>query len=327
MTVLSVLIPVYNEERFIRECIDSVRQQTVSDIEIIIGDNASTDKSGAIMASLAAMDPRLKIVRHQVNVGAVMNLQAIWPLCRSDLVAFIGAHDVLHPRWAEENIAQMKADPSLALSYTRVLWIDANGHPLKESDGGDFAQWHDAPEKRLATCIGHEWGECTAVNGVFRASVFSDYWFPRCTGPDHVMLARAAYLGTIARVEKALYSRRTFSRQSHYMERISGVRVWKLNKGIFALVAAHLADLLVLGVRGKRLVHLAILLWPAFARGYRPLGFRPHAIGVVLVVAWFVYYFCVVSWPRQALEVRLSPVAGGSDGSEEASLPAESGER
>jgi glycosyltransferase involved in cell wall biosynthesis len=303
MTVLSVLIPVYNEERFIRECIDSVRQQSVSDIEIIVGDNASTDQSWSIVASIAAADSRLKIVRHDVNVGAFMNLQRLWPLAGSDLVAFIGAHDVLHPRWAEENIAQLKADSSVSLSYTRVLWVDDRGQFIKESDGGDFVDWQDSPRRRLAHCIGHAWGECTAVNGVFRASVFSGFWFPRCTGPDHVILARAAYLGKIARVEEALYSRRTFPKTSLYMDRISGSRLWKLNKGIFALVAAHLVDLMVLGVRGKALLDLAMMLWPAFAKGYRPLGFRPNVIGVALVLFWFVYYSLVVSWPRRLHQV------------------------
>jgi glycosyltransferase involved in cell wall biosynthesis len=298
ITALSVLIPVYNEEQFILACINSVRRQTVQDIEIIIGDNASTDQSWQIIASVAAVDPRVKAIKGDVNVGAIMNLQRMWPLGKSDLVAFIGAHDVLHPRWAEENIARMKADPSLSLSYTRVGWIDENDQIIKESDGGDFVNLHDSPQQRLAQCLGHQWGECTAVNGVFRASVLNNFWFPRCTGPDHVMLARAAFLGRISRVEQALYQRRTFARHSQYMDRIHGLRVWRLNKGIFALVAAHLVDLMVLGIRGKRLLDLAVVLWPAFAKGYRPLGFRSNVFGLALVIAWFGYYVVVVSWQK-----------------------------
>jgi glycosyltransferase involved in cell wall biosynthesis len=311
MTDLSVLIPVYNEERFLLECINSVRQQTVQNIEIIIGDNASTDQSWQIISSVAAVDSRVRATKSDVNIGALMNLQRMWPLGRSDLMAFIGAHDVLHPRWAEETIARMKADPSLALSYTRVCWIDENSHAIKESDGGDFVNLHDSPQRRLVECIGHQWGECTAVNGVFRASVFDNFWFPRCTGPDHVMLARAAFLGRILRVEEALYQRRTFARHSQYMDRIHGLRIWRLHKGIFALVAAHLVDLMVLGVRGKRLLDLAIVLWPAFVKGYRPLGFRGNVFGLALVMVWFGYYFVVVSWPKPAPVARPhSAIAG-----------------
>ena len=66
---ISVLMPVYNVEKYLRASIDSVLNQTLSDIELICVDDASTDGSADILREYAAKDPRVKLVFHKKNSG------------------------------------------------------------------------------------------------------------------------------------------------------------------------------------------------------------------------------------------------------------------
>lgn len=69
MPKVSVIVPVYNVEKYLRKCMDSLVGQTLRDIEIICVDDGSTDGSGAILDEYAAKDPRVKVM-HQANAGA-----------------------------------------------------------------------------------------------------------------------------------------------------------------------------------------------------------------------------------------------------------------
>ena len=68
MTV-SIIIPVYNVEKYIRQCLDSVLAQTFTDFEAILVDDCSPDSSGAICDEYAAKDERIKVIHHEQNGG------------------------------------------------------------------------------------------------------------------------------------------------------------------------------------------------------------------------------------------------------------------
>ena len=74
---VSIGMPVYNGERFIREALDSLLAQTFTDFELIISDNASTDGTEAICREYAARDPRIRYVRQSENRGAAANFQFV----------------------------------------------------------------------------------------------------------------------------------------------------------------------------------------------------------------------------------------------------------
>jgi glycosyltransferase involved in cell wall biosynthesis len=74
MAKVSVIIPVYNVESYLRQCLDSVANQTLRDIEVVCVDDGSTDGSAAVVAEYAAKDPRFKVVsRAHSNAGAARN--------------------------------------------------------------------------------------------------------------------------------------------------------------------------------------------------------------------------------------------------------------
>jgi len=97
---ISVVVPVYNAERFLRHSLESVLAQTHSEWECICVDDGSTDGSGALLDGYAAKDQRFRVV-HQSNGGVASARNAGMDAATGDLVAFLDADDAFHPRALE----------------------------------------------------------------------------------------------------------------------------------------------------------------------------------------------------------------------------------
>lgn len=106
--LISVIVPVYNSEQFLRHCLDSIAQQTYSNLEIICVDDGSTDTSGAILDEYAAKDSRFKII-HQVNGGQASARNAALDIATGDWVANVDSDDYLELH-AYEKVAEQFED-------------------------------------------------------------------------------------------------------------------------------------------------------------------------------------------------------------------------
>ena len=91
---VSLGIPVYNESRFLKKTIDSLLNQTYSNIEIIAIDNASTDNSFRILEEYSNKDPRLKIFKNDKNIGLSNNFNLLVNKSSGEYFGWIGAHDI-----------------------------------------------------------------------------------------------------------------------------------------------------------------------------------------------------------------------------------------
>lgn len=94
-SLVSVVVPVYNTENFLAECIDSIVAQTHKNIEIILVNDGSTDQSGKICDNYAAVDERIEVV-HQENHGVSSARNAGIDCANGDYITFIDADDVIH---------------------------------------------------------------------------------------------------------------------------------------------------------------------------------------------------------------------------------------
>jgi glycosyltransferase involved in cell wall biosynthesis len=130
---VSVCIPVYNGERFLAETIRSVLDQTYRDFELVILDNASTDRSGEIARSFS--DPRIRIERNSTTLPQGENWNRVVELARGQLVKVVCADDLLHPRCLELQVAPLDADPGLALVASRRHMINEEGRVLAPHRG------------------------------------------------------------------------------------------------------------------------------------------------------------------------------------------------
>lgn len=94
--LVSIVVPVYNTEPYLRECLDSLVNQTIADIEIIVVDDGSPDSSPAIMDDYANRDPRIKVVR-QENGGLPAARNAGIAIARGRYVGFVDSDDSVTP--------------------------------------------------------------------------------------------------------------------------------------------------------------------------------------------------------------------------------------
>lgn len=118
---VSVVIPVYNVEAYIRECLDSVLAQTHRNLEVILSDDGSTDGSGKICDEYAAADARVRVI-HAPNGGMSVSRNRALAATTGDCVFFVDSDDVIHPRAVEclsRELSEHDADVAWS-AYTHV---------------------------------------------------------------------------------------------------------------------------------------------------------------------------------------------------------------
>lgn len=144
--LLSIGLPVYNGENYLREALDSLVGQTFRDLEIVISDNASTDSTGAICQQYMQKDPRIRYYRNETNLGVARNFNRVCDLARGRYFKW-ASHDDLHaPTFLERCVAVLERDPGVVLCYSRTAIIDQEGRIVRRHDGRLRS---DAPEAHV----------------------------------------------------------------------------------------------------------------------------------------------------------------------------------
>lgn len=120
MYKISVVIPVYNSEKYLRKCVDSILAQTLKEIEIILVDDGSTDQSGAICDEYAK-NPNVKVV-HQKNSGPAITRNNGIHLATGEYIGFVDSDDYIDPEMYEDlyNIASLKNIDIVTCGYNIV---------------------------------------------------------------------------------------------------------------------------------------------------------------------------------------------------------------
>lgn len=125
MPKVSVIVPVYNGEAFLAECIDSVLAQTLEDFELLLGDDASSDSSRAILGRYT--DPRIRIFLHEQNAGLFANLNRLTPYASAPLVRFLCQDDTLEADCLASEATWLDAHPQVVMTICAARQIDVHG--------------------------------------------------------------------------------------------------------------------------------------------------------------------------------------------------------
>lgn len=140
---VTVLMPVYNGERFLSEAIDSILTQTFTDFEFLIIDDGSTDRSAALIESYS--DPRIRLVRNSSNLGLIETLNKGFSLARGLYIARMDCDDVSFNDRLEKQISFMDGHPNVAVCGT---WIKCIGR-----DEGYVFSYPTSPEEIKVTLL------------------------------------------------------------------------------------------------------------------------------------------------------------------------------
>ena len=204
---LSIGLPVFNGELFLRQALDSLLNQTYRDFELIIVDNASTDATGSLCEEYAARDPRVRYVRQPENVGAAENFNTAFRLGRGELFKWAAHDDTLAPDFLERCIAVLDEQPDVVLAYSRVAQIDSHGevigaydYPMRVDSPDPLVRFHDL------VLTNHF---CVAGFGVIRrAGPGKTPLIAKYVGSDRVLLAELALHGRLVEIPEYLFFRR-----------------------------------------------------------------------------------------------------------------------
>lgn len=115
---VSIGFPVRNGGLQAAEALRSLLAQTFSDFELIISDNASTDRTGEICRSFA--DPRIRYIRQPADLGPVANFRFVMEQASGEFFMWAAADDLWHPRFIEENLRVLEQFPNIVGSISRV---------------------------------------------------------------------------------------------------------------------------------------------------------------------------------------------------------------
>ncbi len=130
--LVSVLIPVFNGERFLAECLESILAQDLGDFEIVAGDDASTDDSAAFLEHYARRDARMRWWRNPRNLGIGGNFNACLKAARGEFVKFVLQDDKLvDPTALRRMTAVLQRDSSIALLVSASQLIDAQSRVVR----------------------------------------------------------------------------------------------------------------------------------------------------------------------------------------------------
>ena len=141
--LVSIGVPVYNGERFLRRTLESLVAQTYTHLEIVISDNASTDGTAAIARAFVSRDARVRYVRNDTNIGAVPNFLRALDLSTGKYFAWTAADDVRPPDAIERCVEALEAQPDMVMAHGPIeLELPAQRSSARAENRADMSGDH-----------------------------------------------------------------------------------------------------------------------------------------------------------------------------------------
>ena len=195
---------------FLAETLDSLLNQTFSDFEIVISDNASTDRTEQICRAYAAGDPRIRYYRSDTNRGAAWNHNRVFELARGEYFKWNSADDLCAPEFLARCVATLDEDTSAVMACSKVLEIDDYGDPVGPGFIPEEVASPSTLQRFRRVVQTDHW--CFHVYSLIRAAVLRQagpmgYY----TGADRVLLSQLSLFGRCILIPDVLLSNRDHS--------------------------------------------------------------------------------------------------------------------
>lgn len=220
---VSIGVPVYNGQNYLAEALDCLLAQTFDDLEIVISDNASTDRTPQICRDYAARDSRVRYYRQEANRGAGWNFSEVFRLSRGEYFKWAAHDDLCAPTLVERCVERLETDGGLVLCSARAGVVDADrqlvaAERASYGQGVDFQGVSPAIEARRLRRVGSARASeryrgvlldslrCYEIFGLIRSSAMCRTGLHRpYNGAEKVFLAELALLGRFAELDETLF--------------------------------------------------------------------------------------------------------------------------
>ncbi len=223
--LVSIGLPVYNGEQFLREALDSLLVQTFENFELIISDNSSTDGTEKICREYANKDRRIRYYRNEENVGAARNFNRVFELSTGKYFKWAAYDDICAPSFIAECVEVLERENSVVLCYPKTKLIDKDGNYVGVSYRSLGNTNALEPQKRFHEILIHAvW--CFEVFGLMRGDVLKKTsLIGKYFGSDKVLLSELSLFGQFQEINKELFFRRCHPEQATNMT-VDDKAVW-----------------------------------------------------------------------------------------------------
>jgi glycosyltransferase involved in cell wall biosynthesis len=214
--LVGVGLPVYNGQEFLSDAIESVLAQTFRDFQLIISDNASTDRTEEICREYASKDARVSYHRATENRGIAWNYNRVFELSSNEYFMWFSHDDVLASSYIERCLEVLRSDPTIVLCFSNWGEIDGAGKLLHTYKSRVVMDSPNCSERfRAAIRLDHL---CEPWCGLTRSAIakktglygsFADY--------DRVLFAELGLHGRFLEISEALFLRREHMGRSIYL--------------------------------------------------------------------------------------------------------------
>ena len=215
--LVTIGLPIYNEERFLEQALASLRSQDYENFQILISDNASTDGTGEMGRKAAQDDPRIQYSCTDENIGSAANFCRAAEMAEGKYFMWAGGHDEWSENLISDSVAMLEANETAALAFASSYWVNESG----ERDSRDT----DYPDTRGKSIVSRFfsvfWGNMHPVLGVMRLSdLRRTRSMQSFAGADLVLLSDMVLMGDFVHAPNAWWHRRDVRTKETHSERL-----------------------------------------------------------------------------------------------------------
>ena len=210
--LVSIGMPIYNGERYMREAINSLLSQTVANFELIISDNCSTDSTAEICKEYASRDRRIKYTKQTTNTGASANFQCVLKLAKGQYFMWAAHDDRWNKDFLEKLIMALSADSSYGLAFSNysVKNLDTEGEIF-------FKVKSSCSKSRVLNFFTRTINCCPSlIYGLFKLELIKELYFENFDFADVHFIAEISLKTKITIVDDYLYTAGTKGKREPY---------------------------------------------------------------------------------------------------------------
>lgn len=175
MPLISVIVPVYNAEEYLRDCINSILSQTFKNFEVILVNDGSSDNSGEICDKYSRLDSRVQVI-HQENQGAASARNAGIKISKGDYICFVDADDLIHSQMLEILLNAIKGG-DCGIAICKVCSGEYCPEVFSRQQADSYVERLEASEKTILEFYKTPYW-CWVVWGrLIRASIVKNFLF------------------------------------------------------------------------------------------------------------------------------------------------------
>jgi len=236
MPKLAVGVPCFNEAPYIVDCLTSISENDLDDVQIYIEDNNSTDgtvqKIEKFLESLSNKKKRhFNLHKRTKTVSVCKNFNRPFEVTDTPYFMWVGGHDMLTNNFFKSCLESFKANPSASMVSGKPLALSSDATELKDLGVIYNFQSHDPLTRYLKSA--KELGDCTIVHSIFKRDATQEFSWPCIGSADHILISNIMWHGSLIYCNEAAYMRRYFENANRQAKADAGHYLNDKNKVLF----------------------------------------------------------------------------------------------